>query len=197
MLKLLMRSVVLIMIASFTATADDSTQIYRDLSLKVRDQLTMKLSTPFQTDEVSYTLQKGLPLYAVPAINDLFLSPGSTQFIRSFWDKISLQDTSTFSVGTENIPLTCIYIEGHDNRFSGKTGPLIPDFALKAYLVANDYTCTGPINPQWPTSSTRKEAWDTYIYFEIRDPTIMLPTDITIRYRWQEFKAMPVDRGQP
>ena len=86
---------------------------------------------------------------------------------------------------------------GHDNRFTGKTGPLIPDFVIEVYLVANDYTCTGPINPQWPVSSPKKETWDTYVYYEIRDPTIMLPTEIKVNYRWEEYKALPIDRGMP
>ena len=63
---------------------------------------------------------------------------------------------------------------------------------MRVYLVANDYSCTGPINPGWPDNGGKEETWDTYVYFEIRDPTIMLPVEAHLRYRWNEYKSVLV-----
>ena len=122
-------------------------------------------------------------------MSDFFIDPLGSFWIRNFWDKVFVTDDSNLVLNGETIPITCIFINGQDNRFSGKDTPLIPDFFMQVYLVANDYTCTGPINPNWPLASGKKETWDTYVYYEIRDPTIMLPTEIKIRYRWEEYKA--------
>jgi hypothetical protein len=142
-----------------------------------------------------YSFRTGTPKQAEPLISDLTIDFSQRTFYRSFWDKVFSQDGSTITVGGEQLPLTCVFISGQDNRFSGKDTPLLPDFVLKVYLVANDFSCTGPINPNWPLTSTRKETWETYLYYEIRDPTIMLPTEIKLRYRWNEFTSFLVDAG--
>jgi hypothetical protein len=173
----------------------DSATLYRDLSLKVRQQGSFRVPMPSNGDlSFSYQLKFGNARFAQPLINDFLLDAGATKFIRNFWDKIFLQDGSVLNVGGESVPLTCVFVRGQDNRFSQKDTPLIPDFVLRVYLVANDYTCTGPINPGWPTNGQRKETWDTYVYFEVRDPTIMLPTEAKIRYRWTELPAFVVSQ---
>ncbi|MBF0315965.1 MAG: hypothetical protein HQK50_08845 [Oligoflexia bacterium] len=161
---------------------------YRELIKKVRDQATFFADIPIEGGFiVSYQGIQGRPLLEQPSISDFYLHPTSDHFYRIFIDRILYQDGSLLKVGSMELPLTCIFIYGQDNRFSGKTSPLIPDFIFKFYLVANDFSCTGPINPAWPINTVRKENWDTYLYFEVRDPTIMLPVEAKIRYRWNEF----------
>jgi hypothetical protein len=101
-----------------------------------------------------------------------------------------LKDGSVLKLGDEQLPLTCIHVSGQDNRFSGKKTPLIPDLIFKIIFVANDFSCSGPITPGWPESGGRKEAWSTYLFYVVKDPTIMLPVDAKIRYRWNEFEAV-------
>ncbi len=173
----------------------DSSVFYRDLVLKVRQSGSFKVPMPSNGDlSFSYEFKFSNAKFEKPLFYDFFLDPDKTKFYRHFWDKIFFQDGSYLLLGGEKVPLTCIYVNGQDNRFSKDT-PLIPDFVLKVYLVANDFTCMGPINPGWPSNGGRKEMWDTYFYFEIRDPTIMLPTESKIRYRWTEFPAVLVDPG--
>ncbi len=111
-------------------------------------------------------------------------------FYRIFFDRIFLKDGSTLHVGGQDLPLTCVFVSGQDNRFSGDHNPLFPQFILKVHFVANDFSCVGPINPGWPGSGGKKEAWDTYVHYSIKDPTIMLPVDAGLRYRWNEFEAL-------
>jgi len=172
------------------------TKIYRDFTGSIRGTGTFQVATPGNDNaKFSYSLKMGAPIFTNPIAYDFFMSPELTTKIRHFWDKISLQDGSALTVGNQSIPLTCIYISGEDNRFSGKNSPLLPDFILKVYLVANDFTCTGPINPGWPGNGQKEESWDTYVYFEVRDPTIMLPTESKLRYRWNEYQAFVIDQG--
>jgi hypothetical protein len=121
----------------------------------------------------------------------LVLDPSNpNKFYRTFYDRIFLKDGSKINVGDDFLPLTCIFIKGQDNRYSGNTSPLFPKIVLKVYLVANDFSCIGPINPGYPDNGGKEETWDTYLNFEIRDPTIMLPVESLFRYRWNEFKAI-------
>ncbi len=168
-------------------------EFYRSLTLKVRKNAHFRVPMPSNGDlKFQYGLTWGAGILKLPLVRDFTFEPGSSQFFRNFWDKVSLEDGSFLEVGGEQVPLTCIYLEGRDNRFS-KTSPLIPDFLLKIYLVANDFTCTGPINPGWPANGGKRETWDTYVYFEVRDPTVMLPIEAKIRYRWSEFSALVID----
>ena len=169
---------------------------YRDMTLRVRSKGNFKVPVPGNTDQTfSYSLQFGTPRFNLPIVDDFFLDTSMDRFFRNFWDKVFLQDGSTLTINGMEIPLTCVFISGQDNRFSQKETPLIPDFVLKIYLVANDFTCVGPINPGWPDNGGKKETWDTYLYYEVRDPTIMIPTDVKIRYRWNELFAYWVDQG--
>lgn len=181
---------------STSVRADDPAALYRSLTLRVRPQASFQVPMPNGADmPFSYELKFGAPILAQPLFSDFFTSPDAPQYVRDFWDKISLQDGSNLKLGNDSVPLTCIFIRGDDNRFAHKDTPLIPDFLLRVYLVANDFTCTGPINPGWPGNGGRKETWDTYLYFEVRDPTIMLPTEIKIRDRWNELPAIFLNQG--
>ena len=163
---------------------------YRALVLKIRTMENFKIAMPSGGDQhFSYQFIYSDPLWQIPLMSDFQLDPDKKKFYRHFWEKILLQDGSTVQVEGDKVPLTCIYVDGQDNRFA-KESPLIPDYILKVYLVANDFTCTGPINPGWPNNGGKKESWDTYVYFEIRDPTIMLPTKAKIRFRSLEFPAI-------
>lgn len=145
---------------------------------------------------VNYSFEWGEPEKEAPTLSDIYLSPTSPYFYRTFIDRIFLKDGSTLKIGKESVPLTCLFIFGQDNRFSGKTSPLIPDFLLRVYLVANDFSCTGPLNPAWPAATARKENWNTYLYYEVRDPTIMLPVESRIRYRWNEFNLVKTEQEE-
>jgi hypothetical protein len=171
-------------------------KLYRELALKVRTHGTFRTPMPSRGDlPFSYEFKGGKAMWDQPLINDVYLNPNEDRFVRDFWDKILLDDGSSIELNGDKVPLTCIFVQGHDNRYSQKNTPLLPDLFLKVYLVANDFTCTGPVNPGWPGNGLPKEAWDTYLYFEVRDPTIMLPTNTRVRYRWAEFPAYLVDAG--
>ena len=171
-------------------------KIYRDFTNQIRSSSVFSIAMPGNDNaQFSYAFQMGAPIFHDPIAYDFYMDPDDKNKIRHFWDKVSLKDGSAITIGSRSIPLTCIYISGEDNRFSGKTTPLLPDYVLKVYLVANDFTCTGPINPGWPGNGQKEEAWDTYIYFEVRDPTIMLPTETKLRYRWNDYQAFLVDQG--
>jgi hypothetical protein len=174
------------------------TDYYRNLVLSVRTQAKMVVPLPTnQNYEIKYQLHFAKPVYEVPIISDTNLSsdPQRPIIIRSFFDRILLSDESFIEFGNSRVPLTCIFVDGQDNRASGMNSPTLPQFVLKVYLVGNDFSCQGPIRPGWPYSGGRRDNWDTYIYFEIKDPTIMLPMDIKLRYRWNEYNAILVDEG--
>jgi hypothetical protein len=191
-------TILIFLAGAYSATLGHSfsdEQFYRDLAFRIRQKGSFKIPMPSNGDlSFSYEMAFANPRWDKPIMNDFFLDSDKKKFYRHFWDKIFLQDGAFLSVGGEKVPLTCVFLSGQDNRFSKDT-PLIPDFVLKVYLVANDFTCTGPINPGWPSNGGKKETWDTYVYYEIRDPTIMLPTEAKIRYRWVEFPAIVIDQG--
>lgn len=181
---------------SALADPGQDAKFYRELTFKVRPQGSFRILNPGSPGQpLFYSLSFGAPRFDQPLMADFPLSADGSRFYRHFWDKILLLDGSYLMVGDEKLPLTCIYISGQDNRFSQKDSPLTPDFILRVYLVANDFSCTGPINPGWPSNGAKKETWNTFLYFEIRDPTIMLPADTEIRYRWAELPAVWVDAG--
>ncbi len=172
-------------------------KFYRDMILKTRTKVEFKVAMPANGDmHFNYQLKFAEPKWPAPITNDFPITNGGLKptgkFIRNFWDKIFLTDDSYLEVGGEQIPLTCIHVSGQDNRYSGKTGPQFPDFILKIIFVTNDWTCTGPLNPGWPGNGGKKEAWETYVHYTIKDPTIMLPMDAELRFRWSEFDAVLV-----
>lgn len=187
---------------STAALADvaPTAEYYRQLSMKVRTSGSFKIPIPFPAPlSYGYSLELDRPLlpqFSLPMVSDLPLYTGSDKFFRSFWDKIILKDGSYIELSGERVPLTCVFISGQDNRFIGQQSPLFPAFLIRVYLVANDFSCTGPVNPNWPASGNRKENWDTFLYYEIRDPTIMLPTEVKLRYRWAEYPSIVTDPGR-
>lgn len=180
--------------AADDAQLQNDLQYYRQLTLAVRKEASFKIALPDGSETAfSYELDFADPIYATPRWSNLVVdSRNPSQFYRTFYDRIYLKDGSKINIGEDFVPLTCIFIKGQDNRYSGNQSPLFPKIILKVYLVANDYSCTGPINPGWPDNGGKEEAWDTYINYNVKDPTIMLPVDSEFRYRWNEFKAILV-----
>ncbi len=173
---------------------DADYQFFRDLTLRIRPAATFKVPMPSGADMVyDYKLEFGEPVYDKPLMGDThYHGEQDPKFYRDFFDRILLKEGSYVHIGGEKLPLTCIFVSGMDNRFSGNDSPLFPQFIMKVYLVANDFSCTGPLTPGWPDNGGKSEAWDTYVFFEVLDPTIMLPVESLIRYRWNEFKSILV-----
>lgn len=161
---------------------------YRKLTLAVRHEAHFLIPTPGAKSEYSYKLEFGDAIYAEPKISDIGTLDGN--ITRNFWDRILLKDGSTLFINGEELPLTCIWISAQDNRYSGSNDPRVPQFVMRVYLIANDFSCTGPLNPNWPSDGGKKEMWDTYVHFEIRDPTIMLPVEAKLRFRWNEYRSI-------
>lgn len=187
----------LIFVSSVSAFAKPASQaekkLYRDLVFKVREQAEFKVPMPNGNDmHFSYSLKLDSPKFPEPVSFEYEFYENGPKFIRYFYEKVFAKDGSYIEVGGEQIPLTCIHVSGQDNRFSGKSGPLVPDYILKITFVANDWTCQGPIKPGWPKTGGKKDAWETYVHYEVTDPTIMLPIEAGLRYRWSEFDAILV-----
>lgn len=172
------------------------TAFYRQFTQRLRTEGEFKVPMPSGSMHFDYKFEFGDPIYPQPLSSDTIYDssrPDGTSIIRLFWDRIWLKDGSYVTIEGEQIPLTCVFISGQDNRYAGAPiSPLFPEFIIKVYLVANDIGCQGPIRPGWPKTGGKKENWDTYIHYEIRDPTIMLPMDTLLRYRWNEFPAILV-----
>lgn len=167
-------------------------KFYRELTLNIRNSAEFQVPMIGSDQSYSYQLEFADPVYKEPIMGDTTFGNDPSKFYRSFWDRIMLKDGSFALINGEEIPLTCVFVSGQDNRFSGNTDPRFPEFIMKVYLVANDYSCVGPINPGFPANGGKLEAWDTYLYFEVRDPTIMLPVETKIRYRGNEFHSVLV-----
>lgn len=170
---------------------------YRALTLKIRTDGHFRIYMPNgQHQDVKYHLKFASPLWEKPIVSDFpHSSEKQHSFTRSFYDKVFLDDESYLEVGGEQVPLTCVYVNGQDNRFANIDSPLFPEFIMKIFIIANDYSCQGPIRKGWPSTGGKKEAWDTYLHYEVKDPTIMLPQDAVVRYRWNESNAILIDEG--
>ena len=178
------------------ASANDSKEFYRELILNIWKEGNFELGIPPQKADIRYQFEWWEPFSGMEEPIDFPLETGSDKFYRIFFDRLLFKDGSFLTIGDETFPLTCLFVEGEDNRFSGKKTPLIPDLLLKIYIVANDFSCTGPINPGWPWNGMRKENWDTFLYYEVRDPTIMLPVEPILRYRGNEFAIVRREKRQ-
>lgn len=171
-------------------------QDYRNLTLRVRSFVEFMVPFPGLKSSITYSFEFSEPAYEFPIISDIHMTSSPVYFYRHFWDRIFFKDGSYMEINGERLPLTCMFISGQDNRYGQKdSSPLFPEFVIRVYLVANDYSCQGPKKPGWPEVGGKEENWDTYIHYEIKDPTIMLPVDAKIRYRWNEFNMVLVDRG--
>lgn len=188
------------LVVSAEPTAQDKA-FYRGLTQSIREFAKFQIPLPGQPGvEFSYELEFDQPLWPDPIIGDTLAGYGQEasegRFYRSFYDKIFLKEGSVLKLNGEEIPLTCVFVAGQDNRFSGDMSPIFPQFVMKVYVVANSYTCEGPLRRGWPETGGKEEAWDTYLYFEIRDPTIMLPTENKLRFRWNEYHSVLIDDGE-
>lgn len=171
-------------------------QQYRELTHRLRTSSEFMVPFPGMKSSVAYAFEFDKAIYPKPIFEDLHLGMNGPYFYRSFWDRILFKDGSYVEINGERLPLTCVFIDGQDNRFANEnSSPLFPEFVMRVYLVANDFSCQGPKKKGWPDVGGREENWDTYIYYEIKDPTIMLPVEAKIRYRWNEFEMVLVDRG--
>ena len=142
----------LIMVFSGFAVAKpkaEDAKYYRDLTLKVRPAATFKVPMIGSEQIFNYQFELAQPIYPEPIISDGRVGLDPTKFYRRFWDRIFLKDGSHVVINGEEIPLTCIFINGQDNRYAGRTDPRFPQFIMKVYLVANDYTFTLPFNPNF------------------------------------------------
>lgn len=202
-MKFIIISILFLSATAFSADYFESSvrapdaQFYRDLTFKIRKTGEFTIPFPGVQSSINYAFEFDQPVYNIPMINDTQMGPPDSYFYRIFFDRILFKDNSYLQVNGEKLPLTCIFISGQDNRFADKKqySPLLPEFVLKVYLVANDFSCQGPITPGWPQTGGKEQHWDTYLYYEIKDPTIMLPIDAKLRYRWNEYNVVLVDRG--
>ncbi len=186
-----------ISVSAFAQPTAAEKKFYRDLVLKIRPQAEFKVPMPANGDmHFDYKLEFDQPEWPEPNVGEFSVTDSSMRstgkFYRIFFDKIFLKEGSYMAVAGEQIPLTCIHVEGQDNRFSGNPDPRFPQLILKIIFVANDWTCQGPINPGWPETGGKEQAWETNIHYEVRDPTIMLPVESGLRYRWNEYNSVLV-----
>lgn len=171
-------------------------QQYRDLTNRLRTSAEFMVPFPGMKSSITYAFEFDQPVYPEPILGDTHLGSSDILFYRSFWDRVLFKDGSYIEINGERLPLTCVFISGQDNRFGQKEpSPLFSEFVIRVYLVANDFSCQGPKKKGWPEVGGKEESWDTYIYYEIKDPTIMIPVEAKIRYRWNEFNMVLVDRG--
>ncbi len=190
-------------LSSSVALIAPPVEFYRDLTNKIRASGEFLIPTPGAQASISYQFELDRPVLPIPMVYDSQALSGDGGnsvekfFYRVFWDRILFKDGSFLLVNGEKLPLTCVFVEGQDNRYSDrKLNPLLPEFVIKIYLVANDFSCQGPIKPGWPATGGREENWDTYLYYVIKDPTIMLPMDAKLRYRWNEYSVVLKDGGK-
>lgn len=179
------------------AAADDSptrATEYRELVSRARSGGTFQVTLPEGGGyQFSYRFEAGRPMAGAPLVADFPLSAVGPRAISVFWDRILASGDSYLRVGGEDIPLTCVYVEGQDNRRAETGTPTLPELVLRVYFVANDFSCTGPVNPLWPIFSSRRETWETYLTYEVRDPTIMLPVMPTLVLRDNRYRATWVE----
>ena len=168
---------------------------YRKLALELREQSSFKVPLLSGDIPFRYELNWGDFKWPEPITANFGFEPGKKKYFRSFFEKIFMKPGSFIEIGSERLPLTCIFVDGQDNRFAGLSMPALPNLILKVYAVANDFACDGPINQGFPENGGKQELWDSYIYFEVRDPTVMLPTHVKLRYRWNEYDSVLVDAG--
>jgi hypothetical protein len=166
-------------------------QFYRDLTLKIRPAATFKVPMPTGDMSFNYEMELAQPIYPQPLISDMHWGdPKEKHFSRNFFDRIWTKENSFLQIGADKLPITCVFVNGQDNRFSGTAPtPTRPQLIMRIYLVVNDYTCVGPLNPGFPQNGGKPQTWDTYVYYEVKDPTIMLPVEAHLRYRWNEFPS--------
>jgi hypothetical protein len=179
---------------TWKAPADPGDLFYRDLLKTLRRTGTFKVSLPAMAPiPLSYRVTVSRPKTAKPVLIDINAGEGG-RFLRQVFDKLFFDDNSVLKIGDDELPLTCVHLDGQDNRFTGPKSPLTPDFILRIFLVANDYSCTGPLN-QDPSLGPVGPTWDTFLYYEVRDPSTMFPINARLHYRGNNFAVTRLDTG--
>lgn len=192
-LKLISLLGVMVGLKTFAA---ETPQAYRNYVLALPATMNFSAVTPWGLGEVSYSLKWSAPLISLPAMASYPALDGDpTKNFVEFFDRIALTPDSFIKIGELTIPLTCIWVHGQDNREVDGDDPLIPKQVYRYILVANDFSCSGPINPGWPENGLKKEYWDTYVELLIKDLTIYRPAEATLRYRWNETKMIVKEIG--
>lgn len=168
-----------------------SPAFYRNQVLALPACMSFEAPTPLGSAKISYKFTWGDPAIAQPFVGVLPVlgSDVNGKYIE-FYDRIYLAPDSVLNVNGKKIPLTCAWVHGQDNSEIDNNDPLVPKQLLRILLVANDFSCTGPVNPGWPGNGQRKETWDTYLDLMIKDLTIYRPADARLRYRWSESKMI-------
>jgi hypothetical protein len=176
---------------------------YRNLTLATLPDGAFRIPMPEgPAMNFTYHLEFGEPYRHPPFNGEPYvmefpdLTGDRTKFWRGFFDKVFLKDGSYIQFNDEKVPLTCIFVDGQDNR-NADPGGNFPrrQFIMKIYLVANDYQCMGPKRNDYRGGGRlRDEAWETYVYYEVHDPTIMLPMEAHLRIRWNELAAVWVKK---
>jgi hypothetical protein len=95
-----------------------NSEFYRAMTLRIRNSGEFKVPTPGTNTSVSYNFEFNRPIYKEPVIGDLHFPIGEAYFLRTFFDRILFKDGSFLEVNGEKLPLTCVFVEGQDNRFS-------------------------------------------------------------------------------
>ena len=201
-MKTFSKALLLLFISAGYASAaepkiDQSPEFYRSQVLRIRQMASFKVPSPVGDTEVTYSLKFAKPAvgYELPLTHILDWDRATPNtYYKLFWDRIFVEDGSTLKIKNEVLPVTCVYVDGQDNRKSGTDSPLFPNLVLKVYVVANDFDCEGPINRGFPSNGGREEAWDSYMFYMVKDPTIMMPVESKLRYRWNEFETVFFDR---
>ncbi|WP_413290484.1 hypothetical protein [Bdellovibrio sp. HCB337] len=177
--------------ANAEPTAADR-KFYRDLTHKLSRVGTFSVTMAGTHQKIHFEYDLAKPIYAEPIIADARVGLDPRHFYRNFWDRIFLTEGSYLDINGRREPLTCIFINGQDNRYAGLSDPRIPTILMRIYLVARDKTCTGPLNPNYPQDGTVAENWDTYMYYELKHPETLFPTGSRIRTNWNDIFIDPV-----
>lgn len=160
---------------------------YRELThrLSTVGSFTINMVGAKQHIHFKYSLAK--PIYAEPIVSDARLGLEPRYFFRAFWDRIFLAEGSYLEMDGERLPLTCIFINGQDNRYANISDPRIPQVLMRIYLVTKDKTCVGPMNPNYPHDGTIPETWDNYLYYELKHPETLVPNGARLRRNWNDL----------
>ncbi|MGE3757300.1 MAG: hypothetical protein AB7H97_06065 [Pseudobdellovibrionaceae bacterium] len=168
--------------------AESLEETYRRVVLKLPKsaEYTVPLTEP-SLAKVTYDIEFGEPIYKKPVIvkTQIYSSDKKNKktHLIEFFDRIRLKSGSTLNVGPEKFPLTCIYVKGLDNRFAGEKRSEIPNAILRIWLVSTtDPECRGPIDPNWPHASVKRDAWSTFLLLNIKDSD-MRPIDVILRFK--------------
>lgn len=167
-------------------------KFYRELTQKLSRVGTFSVTLVGTHQKIHFEYELGKPIYPEPIVVDAHTGLDRRYLYRDFWDRIFLTENSYLDIDGHREPLTCIFINGQDNRYAGLSDPRIPGILMRVYLVARDKTCTGPLNPNYPHDGTIPENWDTYLYYELKHPETLFPTGSRIRTNWNNIFIDPV-----